>query len=379
MSVRYLGLMSGTSLDGIDAALIQLAPEGEELGARLERFVSTPYSDAQRETVKNALAGGPADLCRLNVTLGEWLAEAALHVLALAGIEAAELAGVGSHGQTVWHEPPAGGRMGCTLQLGEAAVVAERLGVPVVSDFRARDVAAGGHGAPLVPLVDRMLFSAPGVRRALQNIGGMANVTLLPPAGSQGQVRAFDTGPGVAVIDAVVEVISAGMQRYDDRGRRASAGRVDEGLLGHLLDDAFFRQPPPKSTGRERYGEAYARELVREGRARGLTDEDIVATATALTAHSIAQAYRLQSVGGLPDECIVSGGGVRNLTLMNMLAEALQPVPVTDLSALGWDPDAKEAVAFAVLAYLFQAGRPGNLPSVTGAAGPRVLGKLSPP
>jgi anhydro-N-acetylmuramic acid kinase len=286
---------------------------------------------------------------------------------------------VGSHGQTIWHEPPAAGAPGATLQLGEPAVIAERLGVPVVSDFRARDVAAGGHGAPLVPLVDRILFSLQDDWRALQNIGGIANLTLLPPAGSDQPVVAFDTGPGVAVIDATVEILTNGAERYDADGARASRGEVNEGLLEGLLDDEYFRRSPPKSTGRERYGEAYADGLIEKGRALGAGDDDLVATATALTARTIAAAYRLAGLDTSTEEVVVSGGGASNPALMQMLAERLDPITLTDLSALGWDPDAKEAVAFAILAHLHCSGQPGNLPSVTGAAGPRILGKLTPP
>jgi len=374
---RYLGLMSGTSLDGVDAALVQVDEQDDRLAARLEAFLCVPYQAEQRAAIRVALAGGARELCRLNVELGEWFADAALRLLERADVKAADIAAVGSHGQTVWHEPPAAGQRGATLQLGEPAVMAERLGVPVVSDFRARDVAAGGHGAPLVPIVDRLLFSVPDGRRALQNIGGIANLTLLPPEGSAEPVIAFDTGPGVAVIDAVVSLLSGGAEHYDAEGRRAAAGRPNEELLAELLDDRYFRGRPPKSTGRERFGEAYARSLIRRGREMGIPDDDLVATATALTARSIAEAYGF--LDAQPDECIVSGGGARNPTLMQMLAEQLDPLPLADLSALGWDPDAKEAVAFAILAHLFQTGRPGNVSSVTGAAGPRVLGKLTPP
>jgi len=377
LSKRYLGLMSGTSLDGVDAALVEIDGEDDRLGAHVEAFLSEPYDDQQRQAIRMALSGGPKELCRLNVQLGEWFADTARQLLGDAGVEAAEIAAVGSHGQTVWHEPPTAGQPGSTLQLGEPAVLAERLGVPVVSDFRARDVAAGGHGAPLVPIVDRLLFSVPGAWRALQNIGGIANVAFLPPAESDEPLIAFDTGPGVAVIDAVVRLLSDGSEHYDVDGRRAAAGQINDELLSALLDDDYFRESRPKSTGRERYGEAYARALIRQGRKLGLRDDDLVATATALTAQSIAGAYILSEVQA--DECIVSGGGARNPALMQMLAEHLDPIPISDLSVLGWDPDAKEAAAFAILAHLFQTGTPGNIPSVTGAAGPRILGKLTPP
>ncbi len=372
--------MSGTSLDGVDAALVQVDERDGRLGAYVEAFSSTAYKPEQRAAIKGGLEGGPRELCRLNVDLGGWFADAALGLLDSASVTPAELTAVGSHGQTIWHEPPGDGTPGATLQLGEPAVIAERLGVPVISDFRARDVAAGGHGAPLVPIVDQLIFSTPDGRRALQNIGGIANVTLLPPEGSSEPVVAFDTGPGVAVIDAVVEIVSDGAEPYDLDGRRASRGRPNEKLLTLLLADDYFGRAPPKSTGRERYGADYATEVSRKGGELGLSADDLVATVTALTARTIANAYRdfFAAVAG-PDECVVSGGGARNPTLMQMLVEALDPVPVTDLSALGWDPDAKEAAAFAILAHLHQAGRSGNLPSVTGAAGPRVLGKLTPP
>ncbi|MGD2215778.1 MAG: anhydro-N-acetylmuramic acid kinase, partial [Gemmatimonadales bacterium] len=292
MSIRYLGLMSGTSLDGVDAALVRVEERDGRLGAYVEAFRSVAYEPEQRAAIKTGLAGGPRELCRLNVELGGWFADAALQLLANAGVAPGEVAAVGSHGQTIWHEPPSGGIAGASLQLGEPAVIAERLGVPVISDFRARDVAAGGHGAPLVPLVDQLIFSAPDGRRALQNIGGIANVTLLPPEGSTEPVIAFDTGPGVAVIDAVVELLSGGAERYDLDGRRAASGRPNEKLLTLLLADDYFGEPPPKSTGRERYGAEYAAEFCRRGRELGLDANDLVATVTALTARTIANAYR---------------------------------------------------------------------------------------
>jgi anhydro-N-acetylmuramic acid kinase len=371
--------MSGTSLDGLDAALVQVEELEGRLGAWLEAFVSVPFTDEQREAIKAGLVGDARDLCLLNFRLGDWFADAAQQLLDSAGVRADELSAVGSHGQTIWHEPPAGAVRGATLQLGEPAVIAERLSVFVISDFRARDMAAQGQGAPLVPMIDQLLFALPDAWRALQNIGGMANVTLVPPEGSNEAVIAFDSGPGVAVIDGVVEIVSGGSERYDADGRRAARGTPHPGLLNELLNDSYFRQKPPKSTGRERYGAAYAEALVRRGRELGLSDDDVVATATALTAVTIADGYPQADEGRRPTECIVSGGGARNPALLQMLAERLAPIPVTDLSALGWDPDAKEAAAFAILAHLCRAGRPGNVPSVTGARGPRILGKVTPP
>lgn len=377
--IRYLGIMSGTSLDGIDVAAVEVQDEGGRLGARLGGFLSRPYEPEQREAIKSAIEGDPESLCRLNFELGEWFAAAADELLERLGLTAADIGAVGSHGQTIWHDPPRGDRPGSTLQLGEPAVIAERLGLPVVSDFRARDMAAGGHGAPLVPVVDRLLFTRSAAWRAMQNIGGIANVTLLPPEGSDRDVIAFDTGPGVAVIDGVTDIVSGGRENFDADGRRAASGRVSGRLLSRLLDDPYFREPPPKSTGREKFGDEYALELVAHGRELGLSEDDLVATATALTARTIAEGYRLVDPSALPAECVVSGGGAHNSALMNMLAREIDPIPVSDLSVLGWDPDAKEAAAFAILAHLYLTGRSGNLPSVTGAAGPRTLGKLTSP
>lgn len=385
MSLLYLGLMSGTSLDGIDAALVNIDECDTGFDATLVSFLTVPYSEEQRSAIASALepAATPQQLTRLNYQLGAWFAAAARSALDAAGMGGGSLKAIGSHGQTIWHEPPAAGVAGATLQMGEPAVIAETVGVQVISDFRARDVAAGGQGAPLVPLVDRLLFSHTKRDRALQNIGGIANVTFLPAAENVEKatpVVAFDTGPGVAVIDAVIELVSGGAESMDEDGARAAAARADGILLRRLLEDPYFEASPPKSTGRERFGSSYARALVESGRQLGIENDDVlIATATELTAASIADAYRRHSPPGLkPQECFVSGGGARNKTLMAMLAERLAPVPVLSLSALGWDPDAKEAVAFAVLAHLFICGKPGNLPSVTGASGPRILGKLTP-
>lgn len=382
MELLYLGLMSGTSLDGIDAALVSIDESSEPLGATLRPFLTYPYESSQREAIKAAINSGTAEeLARLNRDLGVWFADAASQLLAHAGLQHDDLAAVGSHGQTVWHQPPTSGVLGATFQIGDGAVIAERLGVDVISDFRARDVAAGGHGAPLVPLIDQLLFSHPDHPRALQNIGGIANVTLLPAASeSDAPVIAFDTGPGVAVIDSVIEVLTSGAQRFDVDGARAGAAEPDQRLLSRLLTDPYLEAAPPKSTGREYFGADYALRLIEAARQLGIEDDDtLVATATALTADSIADAYRRFSPeDGQPVECFVSGGGARNPTLMAMLAQQLAPMPVQDLSALGWDPDAKEAAAFAILAHLFRMGKPGNVPSVTGASGPRILGKLSP-
>lgn len=379
--MRVIGLMSGTSLDGIDAALVEIVgdPEGE-VRWRVLSFVTTPYTAEQRQEIYEAIAaGGTAELCRLNARLGRWFADAASGAVAATGLRLEDVDLIGSHGQTIWHQPPADGAPGATLQLGTPAEIAERTGIPVVSDFRARDMAAGGQGAPLVPWADRLFFALPDRRRALQNLGGMGNVTWLPPRGDPAAVLAFDTGPGVALIDASVELATGGQASFDRDGERARRGRADAGLLEELLADPYFREAPPKSTGREHFGRPYVLEVVRR---RGPASEqdwaDLVTTLTELTARSVADAYRRWVLPRGVDEVVLTGGGSRNPVLRERIAALLQPVPVLEADVLGIDPDAKEALAFAALAWAHVRGSPGNVPEATGASGPRVLGSFTP-
>jgi anhydro-N-acetylmuramic acid kinase len=300
-------------------------------------------------------------------------------VCAAAGVEPAAVAAIGSHGQTVWHRPPAEGERGATLQLGDPATLAERTGCAVVSDFRTRDLAAGGHGAPLVAWMDRVLLSAPGRTRALQNIGGIANVTRVPPRGEAGGVFAFDTGPGNALMDAAVELATDGRLGYDRDGVLARRGVVDEALLAELLRHPYFAAPPPKSTGREEFGRPFVARLVEAVRPEGDQDwMDLVATLTELTARSIAQAYQRWLLPRGLDEAVVTGGGARNPALMERLRQLLAPLPLLDAAGLGIEPDAKEAMAFALLAWAHLRGIPANVPEATGARGPRVLGSFTP-
>ncbi len=399
-----IGLMYGTSLDGVDAALVEFAGEvpgaapggggtgrggdamvdagggGGAPGWALRAFVTVPYTSSQREMIHQAIvAGGAADICRLHVQLGEWLAAAALRVCAAAGVRPDEVDLIGSHGQTVWHEPPAPGSRGATLQLGCSATIAERTGIPVVSDFRARDMAAGGEGAPLVPWVDRLLFGTSGRRRVLLNIGGMANLTWLPARGEAAPLLAFDTGPGNALIDAAVGLATGGAENYDRDGRRARGGQVNEQLLAELLSHPYFERVPPKSTGREVFGRPYVEALVRRLEPEGDGGwADLVATLTALTAQSIAGAIERWVLPRGVDEVVVTGGGLHNPVLWDILVESLAPVTVLPGEALGLDPDAKEAVAFAALAWAHLHRIPANVPEVTGAVGPRILGNHTP-
>jgi anhydro-N-acetylmuramic acid kinase len=392
----YVGLMSGTSLDGISACVVRFtgtaasspqegtpqASAGSEPSSRTAAplrcevlaFTVVEYSADQRSRLLSAMQGGTAqEYCRLEFDLGGWLADAAVAVLAESGVPRSEVRAIGSHGQTLWHEAPHS-----TWQAGESAVIAERLGIDVVSDFRVRDVAAGGQGAPLVPVADALLFASPHEWRALQNIGGIGNVTVVPPGGRLDAVRAFDTGPGVSVIDGVVRMLRPEL-RYDAEGSLARAGNPVPEVVEEMLAHPYFAAEPPKSTGRELFTPGYTATLVRRCRdmRAGCTDEDVIATATALTVRSIADAYRRF----LPEpvsEVLVSGGGARNATLMHLLAEAVSPMRVRSFHELYFDGEAKEAVAFALLARLFMDRVPANVPGATGSRGARILGKLTP-
>jgi anhydro-N-acetylmuramic acid kinase len=375
-----VGLMSGTSADGTDAALCEIAGSGTDTRARLLAHLTVPYPRPLRERIFALGEADSAELCDLDVLLGEAFGEAARAVAGAAGVPLDKVDLVGSHGQTAAHRPRSAGRLGATFQVGEAAVIAERTGRPVISDFRVRDVAAGGEGAPLVPLVDFLLFRAPGVKRAIQNIGGIANVTLVGDA--LDQIVAFDTGPGNMALDAVARAASRGMEGYDLEGRRAARGQIDAALLAELHLHPYLLQPPPKSTGRETFGRPFVYPLLDRWAARPPSSrdvsplDDLLATLTRFTAEAIVRAYR-EHLPTFPDEVYLCGGGAANPVLRAHLAALCAPSPVKDTAALGILPQAKEAVAFAVLANETLFGHPGNVPTATGATGPRVLGKIT--
>jgi anhydro-N-acetylmuramic acid kinase len=378
--LRVAGLMSGTSADGIDVAIVDIGPRG----AKVLAFDTFPYAAALREMVFRLFrpeTGRVDEICHANFAIGEAFAAALVRLAKASGIPLDSIDLVGSHGQTIHHIPEgrrAGGRrMGSTLQIGEPSVIAERTGITTVADFRPRDVAAGGEGAPLVPYADYFLFHDARVSRAVQNIGGIANVTYLPAGGKLADMLAFDTGPGNMMIDRAVHLATCGRRRFDEGGRIAWRGRVSEQFLAELLRHPYLRRRPPKSTGREMFGVQFTDVLYTRARKARLSAEDIMATLTAFTAASIAEAYR-RFLPGPVDEAILCGGGARNSTLAAMLCEWLAPADVVIMDDLGISADAKEAVSFAILAYTTIRGEANNVPSATGAGRAVVLGKIVP-
>lgn len=378
------GVMSGTSADGINVALVRIQGRGFRSRFELLAHYEFPYPTNVRRTIlasMNARSASVADLSRLHFLLGELYADAVRAAQRRARLEC-EL--VGCHGQTLYHQgSPAlflGRRIACTWQAGEAAIIAAKIGVPVVSDFRPADMAAGGKGAPLVPFLDYVLYRHRRYGRIVQNLGGIANLTAIPPRALAEDVVAFDTGPGNMVIDAVTERLFE--RPFDRNGRIAARGDPIERVLQQLLRNPFFRQKPPKTAGREQFGHEFVRELLRL--CRRADDRDIVATATALTACSIGAAVRkfvlpLVAPPVRFRELVVSGGGTNNLTLMRMIREDLAPLKmrVRTSDDFGLPSEAKEAVAFAMLAYQTWRHLPSNIPSATGAERPAILGKVS--
>jgi anhydro-N-acetylmuramic acid kinase len=398
--LKVLGLMSGTSLDGIDAALLEVeSPEGVELDRvgplptslrwELLGFGTRPFAKEERAVIHQAMAsGGVREMTLLHTRMGEWFSGAALELLKREGIPAASVSAIGSHGQTLWHEPPCAEERGSSLQVGCPATIAERTGIGVVSDFRSRDLAAGGHGAPLVPWADRIFFSSPDEPRAIQNLGGMANVTWLPKASEATPVLAFDTGPGVVLLDAAMELATGGRKTFDEDGALARRGVADGSVLEGLLAHPFFQTDPPRSTGRELFGMPMVQQVVEEMGRGGERDlepgsasqgwADVMATLVGLTAQSIGNAYRRWVFPRGVDQVFLTGGGSRNPALFEAIARELSPVAVLAGEVLGMDPDAREASAFALLAWAHIKGIPANLPEATGSRGPRVLGSWTP-
>lgn len=389
------GLMSGTSADGIDVAIAEITgapiPYGDGVRIVPRAFATAPWPAAERALIFDLFAGRGtlADLCRANFRLAELFADAVQQVAADAGIALTSLDLIGSHGQTIWHDVTADGRVTSTLQIGEPAVIAAHTGVTTVGNFRVADVAVGGQGAPLVSIFDWLLLRPPsglndvaGGWRAAQNIGGIGNVTFLPPLDLDAAPLAFDTGPGNVLIDWAARFASNSALTYDDGGALAKQGRVHEALITRWLTHPYYHQPPPKTTGRELYTAELAAAMHAEAKAAGASEVDFVATVTALTAATIADAYARFAPGPLA-QVVIAGGGAHNPVLLAELRTRLavrlgQAVEVVTHEALGIDADAKEALTFALLAYLCAHGLPGNVPACTGAKEEIVLGVIAP-
>lgn len=384
-TLRIVGLMSGTSVDGIDAALVEIGRDGSGFQWRLLAFECLPWEPKLQQAIRSAFRPEATlpFLTALDTRLGMAFAEAAIGLVRSAGLEMGDIDAIASHGQTIWHQPEpfavGEGEATGTLQIGDGSVIAARTGCVVVSDFRRADMALGGQGAPLVPFVDYALFASPTEGRMMLNLGGIANLTWLPAGASPAQVRAFDTGPGNMVLDALTLHLTGGREAFDRNGDLAAQGKVDRRLLTRLLEHRYFAQSPPKSTGREEFGAQYAAELIALA-GPAVRAADLLATATALTVETVALAYE----GWIrPQEAvqtvILGGGGVQNRTLVKWLRERLAPAHLTTHAAFGLPDDAKEAVAFAILAYETLNGRPANMPEATGASGPAILGKIALP
>lgn len=378
-----VGLMSGTSADGVDAALCRISGHGIESEIRQLSFVFQPFPPEVRQEILRLASGQSAcaaDFCRMNFLLGELYAQAVAELCAQAGIRENGIDLIGSHGQTLWHIPQKetyfDHSFRSTFQLGECSVLAQRFGCPVVGDFRVRDVAADGLGAPLVPYSEFLIYRSKTDCVALQNIGGIGNITCLPPDCALEDVFAFDTGPGNMVMDGVMSELTGGKQTYDAGGAFAAGGSIHRGLLDLLLEDPYLSCKPPKTTGREYYGPAYVAKIMSYAGENRISGADLMATVTDFTAETIR--YSVEHYFPVkPDRLIIGGGGSMNRTLVNDIARALPDCAVMTNEQLGFDSNAKEAVAFAVLANEAIFAGYNNVPSVTGAKCPVVMGKIS--
>ncbi len=375
-----IGLISGTSADAIDAALCEIhgAPPSISLEVRASRTHPFPPDMQPRILEAGTRRGTTDELAALHFELGELFADAALALIEDAGLEPADVDLIGSHGQNFWHNVNVRGEVTATLQLTEASLIAERSGITTICNFRSRDVAAGGQGAPLTALADWLLLRHAEHWRAVQNIGGIANVTFLPPLNDEeSEPLAFDTGPGNSLLDAAVNLLSDGRRHYDRHGLLARAGTVEEDWLKMRLAHPYFNRRPPKSTGRETFGPGMVKSLVTSAQRRGMSAPDIIASLTALTARSIARAYERHAPQPV-QEVILGGGGRHNPAIVSELRELLAPARLLTHEDLGYPGDHKEALVFALLAHETWHNRPGSLPAFTGASQPAVLGQITP-
>ncbi|MBI4621449.1 MAG: anhydro-N-acetylmuramic acid kinase [Desulfobacterales bacterium] len=369
-----IGLMSGTSHDGLDAALVCIKGNGIKTKVNLLYHHHYPYPIETKRRIEQAFDGLTVGICMLNFELGELFARAALECITKSKVSKDDLDLIASHGQTIYHIPPQGDMIGSTLQIGEADIIAERTGIVTVSDFRKRDMAAGGHGAPLVPYADFLLFREKGKTKAVQNIGGIANVTVVTEKAKD--IIAFDTGPGNALIDETVRILSCGEKDFDVDGRWAERGNVNHAVLEKLMAHSYLQLTPPKSTGIETFGKSMVKELIADN--PNMAAEDLLATLTCFTARSIHRAYQDFILSSYPiDQVILSGGGSQNKYLFSLLRGFFKEIPIITTDELGIPSSAKEAVSFAILANETIMGMSGNIPSATGAKRSVVLGKIS--
>ncbi len=380
-----LGMMSGTSADGIDVALARISGRPPKLSIKLEGHRHVPFSSLVRKAILRVAAGeqvGAAEISQLNFALGEEFAQAALAGCKAWRVPMRKISLIGSHGQTIYHQGAPSSfvghsRISSTLQIGEPSVIAERTGVTTIADFRPADMAAGGQGAPLVPFVDYLLYRHPKRNRVALNIGGIANVTVIPAGAKPKDVFAFDTGPGNMIVDALVEKFTHSRARYDKDSEMALRGWMLPKLLNEMMEHPYLHKEPPKTAGREQFGRAYAEKILVWGKKNRAKPADVVRTATIFTSLSIGNAFQKFILPRTPvDELIVSGGGTRNTLMMVYLAAILRGFSIVSSDHFGIQPEAKEALAFAILAYESIHGRPNNLPSATGADHPAILGKL---
>jgi anhydro-N-acetylmuramic acid kinase len=384
-SMLVLGLMSGTSADGIDVALARISGAPPHLDAKLIGHTSSNFPPALRREILRVAEQHPisaGELSQLNFRLGEVFAEAALAACRKFRVSAKRIALIGSHGQTIFHQgkpvPYLGRPTASTLQIGEPSVIAASTGITTVGDFRPADMALGGQGAPLVPYADYLLYRHEKLGRVSLNLGGIANITVIPASAKPEQILAFDTGPANMLIDALVSHFTHGRQRFDEEARIAKTGRSLPALLDQMMRDPYLKLAPPKSTGREYYGNAYVKKLLAVGKKRGAKPADLIRAATIFTALSVVDALnRFVLPKTKIHQLIVSGGGAKNPLVIAQLAAALGKIEIIRSSRLGIPEDAKEAFAFALLAYETFHHRPSNLPSATGAHAPAVLGKIS--
>ncbi len=378
-----IGLMSGTCTDGVDAALVEM--EGYDIHTKvtLLNFLTIPYEEELRNLllrIASGSYGGSYEISKANILLGHLFAEACVAVCEKGNMPIEKIDYIGSHGHTVYHQPQVelyfGHQIQSTLQIGEAAIISERMKCPVIADFRVRDMAAGGLGAPLVPYTEYLLYSENGKNIALQNIGGIGNLTYLPADGDRDKILAFDTGPGNMIIDALTTIYTKNQKTYDEGGRIAARGKIQPELLKWMLQDPYIHSAPPKTTGREHFGEGFVSEILQQIAKRKISLVDCIATSTMFTAKSIELNVRNQ-LPKIPECLIIGGGGSQNRTLLRFIKSCLSQCKVMTNEELGMDSNAKEAIAFAILANESMYGICNNIPSATGAEHGVVMGKLT--